>query len=669
MTTLNHRCLPRGTSLLAAALFTSLSLPAQWAALPIAPTDPVYQDAFQVLTVTGGQAHAFSAMARSWRNLGPCYDGGYATPPLQYGDFVTLLRMSDHDWRAYSARLDQYADIHFVELPDALTVVVEDDVILMIGTQQGMPWKEACGYSGQTNTWRSIAITPCSVATSRFVLGLKIDGVAKAWGFGARFGSWVELTQYGGELAADGNVLLLKGSPGANAAAFSGVLGMWTVSPAQSASSVPTLDHNVAYVRAYSAAFANGLNCAYSAYTGVWASSGAANSERLTDNTVLVEMPPGAVNQAYRAFGARPGTWATLSVPVAGPVETTDEDWIVVNSPSTTTLHAFSGLCSAAWQNEPYGGTITINTGPDHLAVGRDSTGIVHTFSAMDAAWAPDLPFAGSVSTFTGHCQAVIENAATRFAYSLRNNAWVAGPAKDPAVVHSVAWGGSAYGERNPSSGELVFWHERRSQWLTTSLTGTGTVNRYAGRNVLLLDATSLVPPGPMQAFSAQRGDLVAAPGFVGTPVGTPKVDENVACVRDGAGLLHAFGSPADTHTWYQWPLDTEYQVFTTAAMPPVPMRTMVRGNPGDLGFDLLSLGANFGGVPFPGIGTLYLDLAFGLVVLGPGVVGANGLLLAPIELSILAAPGSAGLWQQGLTFGTSGAALLGPVPESARFF
>ena len=78
-------------------------------------------------------------------------------------DFVALLRMSDHDYRAYSARLDQYADIHFEELPDQVTVRVEDDVILMLGTEQACQPKHACRYSGQTNQWRSVGVAPCAM--------------------------------------------------------------------------------------------------------------------------------------------------------------------------------------------------------------------------------------------------------------------------------------------------------------------------------------------------------------------------------------------------------------------------------------------------------------------------------------------------------------------------
>lgn len=341
------RSIPFGARILAAALFLHVPAPSQWASLGTAATDPVYQEGFQVLTITGGQAHVFSAMSRNWRALGTWWDGGHVTPALQTGDWVALLRISDHDWRAYSARLDQYADIHFVEAPDQLTVCVEDDVILMLGTRRAGGAREACGYSGQTNRWHCISIAPCSIACSRFVLGLKIDGADDAWGFSARFGNWVRLEQHGGTLAADGNVLLLKGTPTASCAAFSGVLGVWTVSPTQSPTSVPALDHNVAYVRA-SGGTAAGQNCAYSAYTGVWSTAGPANAVQITDNTVLAETSTALV-RAYRAFSARPGAWSLLTIPVAASVTTTtDADWIVVNNATTGTLHAFSGLCGGA---------------------------------------------------------------------------------------------------------------------------------------------------------------------------------------------------------------------------------------------------------------------------------------------------------------------------------
>src|SRR5204863_1875699 len=129
-------------------------------------------------------------------------------------------------------------------------------------------------------------------------------------------------------------------------------------------------------------------------------------------------------------------------------------------------------------------------------------------------------------------------------------------------------------------------------------------------------------------------------------PLAPPVVEENVAWVRDSANMLFAFGSPADTHTFFQWPLDTEYQVFSPAALPHVPMKTLVRGSSGDLAFLLLALAASYPGIPAP-VGTLYLDPS--VLILPPrigGMVGTNGLIPAAIELAIPGTPASAGLWQ-----------------------
>lgn len=307
-------------------------------------------------------------------------------------------------------------------------------------------------------------------------------------------------------------------------------------------------------------------------------------------------------------------------------------------------------------------------TGPDHHALGRDSADVVHAFSPMHAAWAPALTFPGG-GRFTGACQSVVEDTTTRHAYSARHNAWVAGPAKDPTAIHEIVWGGSAYGARNRSTGELVFWHERADQWISTSLAGTGVPVRAAGRNVLVLDATGLVPAGAMLAFSAQRGDLIAAPGFAGVPLAPAVAEENVAWVRDSAATLHAFASPAHNHTWFQWPLDTEYQVFAPVAGPPVPMRTMIRGNSGDQAFLAIAMAPLFPGLPLPPFGTLRLDPATLVLVLGGGVVGTNGLIGAPIELNVTGGAACLQVWSQGLLFSGGSVTLLDPVPEPAVWF
>jgi hypothetical protein len=646
--------------------------PAQWASLHSPPGMYAHAEGFHALAQSStGSLHAFSAMAVGWLELGAPHAGAYRTPPVHSGDWTALVRRSPSEYRAYSARLHRYADIQFTNHPDQIHICVEDDVILMIGNRVGGGGTtEACAYSAQTNAWafQPLPAPHVSAACSRFVAGV-IGPDLQAHGFSARHGRWVG-TPCGSSavLIADGNVLLVDNPPPTAVQAFSGVLGQWSASPLQYAGTSARIDHNVAFMRAASTDPA-GVPCAYSAYAGSWITADPphlAGPVHLTDNTVIVERPAALRRPSFRAFGARPGAWASLDLVSASTYTlVSGGDWAVVDDRSSATLHAFSGVCGAAWRAQRYTAPITIAAGPSGIARGRDGAGRVRAFSAPLAAWAAPLAMP-SGTLFTGSCYMVASDASTRAGYSARRNVWVTGPAKDPGAAHSFGFGGSIGVERNDSTGELAYWHERRSAWVTGALPGVGRPSYRARGNVVLIDATSF--GGPLLGLSAQRGDAIPAAGVAGAILEIA-VEDNVAWARDAAGVLHAFGTPDATHSFFQYPLDSELQVVHPAGSTPVPSKTVLRGEPGHGAAVLFGLAPLEPPLVLPGIGTLLVDIVTGPhVIVAAGALGTDGLLSAPLQLPLSGPPMCVELYLQGLTTGPSGVRLLGNSAEPARY-
>ncbi|HIE69809.1 MAG TPA: hypothetical protein EYP98_06355, partial [Planctomycetes bacterium] len=176
-------------------------------------------------------------------------------------------------------------------------------------------------------------------------------------GFAARVGTWNTLANDSAQdLRLDGNMVVADVVPtpgsGICAAAFSGVLGTWSVSPATHTSNVTALDHNVAWAMIDTGLSSTFRQAAYSAYTGSWVVPTspylAGNwTAQLSDNVVLLH---DSFSDRYLAFGARPGD-AIVPVPTNGPwtlVQLT-EDCAVLKEVGTPFVHGFSGLCGAAF--------------------------------------------------------------------------------------------------------------------------------------------------------------------------------------------------------------------------------------------------------------------------------------------------------------------------------
>ncbi len=183
----------------------------------------------------------------------------------------------------------------------------------------------------------------------------------------------------------------------------------------------------------------------------------------------------------------------------------------------------------------------------------------------------------------------------------------------------------------------------------------------YADRNLLLADQT--LTGGTLHGISAQRGDVTTL-GVATTPPFA--LNQNVACALSPTGA-HALGSVNATHSFYQYPLDSEFSTYAGATPAPVPCKTMLRGTPGDVAVLLVAVAPT--ALPIPPYGTLYCDLGGPHALLSaPTAIGANGLLGTPVAFE-LAGPFAfpTELCLQGITLSGSTLRLSGSAAEPMR--
>lgn len=660
------------TKLLPLALCLGAAVPAQWDSTPSSIGAPVIAEGFHVTTTTtGGDIVVFSAMTRKWRNLGR-FEPFSKTDLVLTGDWTVLIkRPGGLVLTAYSARLDKWDDLTLTSI--SYLPCVDDDVAFVWGQRPNRVGTDVCGFSAQFGKWVCQPVSNLlSYTCSRFVIGI-IDGTQNgpvSWGFSARHGAWVMLPCGASDkLQANGNVLLLSPpAPPAQVSAFSGVLGTWAKSPPQAMSSEPKLAHNVAYIKAESTQWPNaGANCGYSAYTGAWSTQGKGRPEvRLRRNVIFVRSPSSG-GYSCKAFGARPGSWSPtldFGVPQSAPDEFDEEDWLAVFDKDKSRVFAFSGLCDGTWHKEDVTGSLSMRFNAsteacDSLAVGTDGAGMTHAFSTIHAAWAPAR--SGGISG-VGACYTMELTASSRTGYSIQDNKWTAGPARDPARTYRFGGSGSTLLDIDTTTGQITTWLPRESRWDSISVGHKGTPSYYRTHNVILMDTAPMTPKGPVYGFSAQRGDLVSSGAM--DPVEGPFVEDNVGWFRTADNVVHAFGSPQDTHAWFGWFCDTEFQG------PTAPMKLMIRGTPGDrvfllFGLDFLHPGLALGGIK----GLLRVTPDF-ILDLGPtNLIQPNGLLDKPYQLPLAGAPPCLGFWVQGALVNAVSASFLGPAPELVRVF
>ncbi len=660
-----------------AALFTSLALvaplsAAQWAANPFNPGGYLTMTGFMVVHDDGANLRAFSAFTRSWRTIAPT-----GSAVIGQGDYAALIQLPGGAYRAYSARLDAVAP-----LPAGLPVIntyVEDDVILVMRGPGAVP-TVAEAYSAQTNAWAAVGLAgaPFGIATSRYVIAFQDIAGNQAYGFGARQGVWQgQAIGFPGPLTAAGNVAAFMNTDAAGvvtAIAFSGVANAWASSPPV-AFGVGALQvaHDVAHVLIGPAAACS--PCGYSAYTNNWvvspnASPLASYTITLKNKYVLVQRAAGG--PPFEAIGALPqAAWA----PIAGAglaVMGLGQDTAVLDDPAMAQIHAFSGLCGGLWVPRPVMGApsfklTTAATVPNHGCLVY-SGGEFHAFSPAASAWAPPLLAAGA-NWWVGESVAIVEGGLAAFAWSARYNAWVPAPAAAAGAVLNyggLVGGAVAARERIDPFGVpwLDAFDERSSVWKTGPL-GAPIVTVAPGAaalgNALILDEGVA-----LEGFSAQRSDLAPAAGVAfGIFPLVMAGDQNVAVALDTANVLHAFGSPADSHVFYNWPAGSETHAFARPFAPVQTMRCSVLAPAGAMAATGVSAVANFAGFALGGLGTLYLFPPFLAVT---PFVAASALGVASTALPLPAGGGGAcvQLWSQG---GNAATGFVGNVPEPILVF
>ena len=215
------------------------------------------------------------------------------------------------------------------------------------------------------------------------------------------------------------------------------------------------------------------------------------------------------------------------------------------------------------------------------------------------------------------------------------------------------------------SSERVDHWHERFGQWLTAAPPINSSYWIGLGSNAIILDNSA--GGGPVLGFSVQRGNVLPAPPMPSPLVGRPTAEENVAWVRDSAGRIHAFASLAPTHSWYQYPLGTEFAVLSDDLS--VPAKQMLRGRPGERAAILLSVAPLHPVLSIPCWDDLAVSLAAPHVVLPAGVIGPNGLLQPPFSLGLSGPYRCVELWTQGVISGPTCSQFLGSVAEPLRYY
>jgi hypothetical protein len=519
--------------------------------------------------------------------------------------------------RGYSARRNSSAVITVV---NPTIVRVEDDVALVVDSASP---DTAWAYSAVTNTWSSVVMTtpiqPFNVATSRFVIGIQ-DGLF-LHGFSARRAVWdsIVFTDPPGLPLADGNVVLvdLVGPTGVGAtrmAAFSGVRGIWALSPLFSPlPPIFGLDHNVAYVETMIAGLTH--YAAYTAYDAAWITStvghppGSATAT-IRDNLVLVE--DSIQSQRYEAFGARPALWATL----AGDFKAimVDEDYAIVERATQVDMYGFSGVCGATWVPALTGTPAFPLGSPDHMGALIEGTRL-HVFEPAMNTWGPvTTPPASAVVTVE---DTVIDVRDLAFeACAGRWGGWVTGAAV-PAQPFAIASGGSLVAHQQTAgvgAGDIYVFDERCDMWPTAPFNPGVVSPMTAGRNQLLVHPAA-GGNGPVFGYSVQRGDWTT-PGPITTPLAVqPVPEENVAWLVDASNQLWAFGSPNKGHVYYAWPNGTEYHIsgniLGTALVPR--FGYSILGVPFTTGsFGIISTGVFCPGFPLTGfLGFVCIDLTW----------------------------------------------------------
>ncbi len=649
----------------------------QWSSIDYSGSEVIVTD-FMALHDDGFSIQAFSAVTQTWVPLMP----SSGATIVGAGDWAALFELSDGSYAAYSARLNDMALLKDVD-STPMHIGVEDDVIF-IG-QDDHPDADfvVSGYSAQTNRWENqeLEAEPFAFISSRFVAGFATNQFSdiSVYGFGARKGEWARQDFIFCENAqADGNILSFDhvDDYDRTAAVFSGVLNTWAVSdpgPREPAN-MTKIDHNVALIFVF-----NGQASGLSAYTGGWHTSiygtliSNVTEVLLADNIIAVQRIADPLFPKIEAFGSRPGTgWNHMHLADTEIYHNT-EDVLLIERLGYDMVGAFSGLREGTWQIKTFADFFICYHDGDNSVLGRDAGNTYYAFSPNENEWSErSVPSGNSVRV--GDSVAAVQTMEERWGYSTRWNTWVQGRPKDSTDVFIDHVKGSIFCQQKTAGsmgvGNFIFWNERSGRWNYGFETG-GLVagNVYVGRNLLMAET------GPeMYGYSAQRGDWSPVPltgfAYVDTALW---VGDNVACFVDNDEHLYAFGSPAKTHIWYQWPLGTEYQTTRQLAEYDTEVRFTIVGETAWDATLLLSGTPYFPGWPIPDLGELYVRPPFIRAQPADEQIGWDGLTEGGLNLPhVPGAPWTFQGWCQGHTAESppgTGKELVGNVPEPHFIF
>ncbi|MAB78072.1 MAG: hypothetical protein CMJ89_01855 [Planctomycetes bacterium] len=642
------------------ALILALPAGAQWATIPHQSTNPVHTEGFLIVHDDGSDVMAFSALAQEWTAAAP---GG--SNVVGTGDFCALFKLPTGDFSAYSARLHATQVAPVPAGGNVDDMLVGDDVALLIGEDNNGDAYALC-YSAQTNLWDLLSLGPVALSSleygaDRFVAA--VTGANLLAGFAARTGGWNAISNDSAQnLRFDGNVVVADvvptpGSP-THAAAFSGVLGIWSVSPPTHSSNVTELDHNVAWAMmdaGLSTIFHQG---AYSAYTGAWIVPGDLYLEgnwsaELRDNLVLLH---DSLSDRYLAFGARPGN-AVVAVPSSGSwsVALLTEDGVILDEIGTPEVYGFSGLCGSAFVPRSVTDPLAPIIGPSHSLHLRDDAGAMHSFGPAENTWAATPSFGASALLHVDDAVHLVEDGLQLHQYSTRHNTWNLGPSMFPGATYTFGTGGSfvAVQEDTTTSGDLRIYNEASDGW-DGPHGQSARLDMHTARNLVMFVDTNT---SEASAYSAQTTRYSypppgLTPGIL-APGSVPTVEENVAWFTDGVSVV-AFGSPGEIHSWHQWPRGTEYQVW--AGIAPTTLDASIRTGGPHATFWLAASGLR-PPLPLPCGNLFWLDLVPWWTIRGPQIaqpVGPGSVHLAKHTVA-LPGPlfGSRQVWTQGLVFPT----------------
>lgn len=657
----------------------------RWDSIAYSAANPVVMQGSLVVHDNGGDVLAFSATTQRFAKLAPT-----GSPILGSGDELVVVRVGS-TYRAWSARLNETADIA-QNLPLVHSAFGDDVALLVFGSGTG--GVIAYAYSAVTNQWKSISgavvgSVASNAAVSRYVVALRLTGGMH--GFSARKGDWVLLPNSSAASPpnADGNVVVTTGpfnpfGPPV-AAAFSGVLGNWALSPPVLAGSQVQFDHNVALCRTISGA-TEWVAAGYSAYNGRWVTSTVMKHKiafgqtvHISDNVVAIvassDTPPG-----IEAFGARPGLgFAYLATTIGGTFVPIGQDYMICQpSLLVKTVYAFSGLCGGTFEPYSYSNSFSGGFAGVHQFLAVDNLNKLVGYSAATHSFA-DVPLSGPFDLVSQDAVGEMRLsgvAGTRFvAFAARHGHFTTSPGQEPGAMFLLASAGSLVARQQMNGagvGGILVYDERCDRYPAPYQPGAPS-KMTPGRNVLLVSLAA--SPQEVSAYSVARGDWAKSPSTaLSVPLILPLADDNVGYFVDGNSQLCAFGGDGDLHAFYSWPNDTEFQTNGVASdqlfIPPSPLGLAFAGEPGDLAFGMYS--ASF---VHPGIGVggyqnpLHLAPTT-FAVFGPlGVIGSPRILALTTTGGVVSAPSCVQLWLQSVLTGGPSGNWLGQRCEGVWFF